>query len=652
MEKQDIEQIVASVRSFIKQVAITRKPMRDIALSKKRNYINGIDETYMDSIRMNERIRIHAELGTFPEHLFRDRSPRATPDEMKYLADNYKQSTLPVYLDFLSTVMRIYHDANYSLTYYDDPNDPNSFQRYVETQIPEFNSLETFMKSYLTHLKLTDAMGVVAVKPREIEIMESETGEYYVDDSKLTEPIPVFYPSERVLKYDSDDYLLVMSDEKSIVQTSSGNKERTGVVMELYDKQYIWRIEQTGKKDEYKFNIGIYFEHGLNKIPAIRMRGVPSLRNNELVWVSPFMYAVDLLDLVAINSAYLQVIINNCVFPYRVMYGDDCEYEYTDTNGQKSVCDMGYVFDSSLESRMICPQCAGTGLKSRINPFGVMLIRTGNSVNKGDREISQMPMSYVEPSIATPQFLMSKVNDDENKARRILHLNTSTTSVAGTDIMNPAANTATGMMTDLKALYAFVKPISDQLFEIWEHIMTWIGEMRYGDKFKKPILTYPTTFDFYTETDYMNNISMAVKSGMPPFVIQTILFKYLQSIFYNEKITANVFNLIYKTDRLITMTSNDVALNLGRGTVERYEAVLHDSALTFVQQLITEQPEFFDVTPFDEQQRQLIDIAKERATEIENEQQRMQSKGGMTDMQLVDTANAQQPMIPNTNMIA
>jgi len=276
----------------------------------------------------------------------------------------------------------------------------------------------------------------------------------------------------------------------------------------------------------------------------------------------------------------------------------------------------GYVNDSAMESKLICPGCKGSGLKSRISPFGVMLIKTPSMVSQGDAPLNQAPMEFVSPSMSTPEFLMKKIASDEMRARNILHLNTSSSNVQGGDSqVNPGAETATGQVMDLKALYAFIKPISDQIFSIWEFLIDAIGFQRYGEKYQKPLLTYPNTFDFYTEADYMNNIATAVKSGMPPFVVRTILYNYLKSLFYNEKQTANVFDLIYNSDRIITMSQQDASLALSKGLVERWEMILHESALTFVSELVEGNADFFE-QDFDAQKLALIEKAKAKADEI------------------------------------
>lgn len=623
----------------IKQIVDTSKgeSIKIAGIKTERKGSVNYSTNYLYKVELMERIKHHAELNNFPEKIFLAKAPRQTQEEFYYIKENYKQVTLPVYLDFQSTISRIFHDTNYSITYAPQETIEGelSFQEYVETELPYYGSLESYIKFMIPHLKLTDANGIIAVKPYEINRFETEEGEIMVDDSTLFEPIPVYYSTAQIVAEEEDEFYLVECKEKSPVEYYN-RIQNVGRTFEFYDKENIYKIYQVGKLSDNEFVIELYFNHGEGVVPCTKLKGVPSLVHGELVWISPFSYAVDLLDLVAMNSSYLQIVINNCVFPFRVMYGDICEFEYVDRNGERSICSNGLVYDSATEKHITCSSCSGSGLRSRVSPLGVMLLKPKTNTSEGDSGLAQNPIQYVEPTMNTPEFLMKKIDSDETKARKILHLHTSSSNVTGGETL------ATDMMLDLKALYAFIKPISDQIFSIWEFVANRIGYQRYNDAFVPPVFTYPISFDFNTEKDYTAQISEAIKAGLPPFVMQTILWKYLQAVYYNEKTTSQIFNLIYNTDRLLPFTNDDIALKQSKGLVQKWEVILHDSSLTFVDELISENEDFFSM-PFEEQKQMLIDKAKAIVNSIDN-------KTAIGTMNVVDsimtasTAKAQQTM--------
>lgn len=598
--------IAAAKRSDVKEVTLASLTS-DGTRAKKRTAYTA---TYAMKVDMMQRIKTHAELNVFPENLFTAKAPRQTREELDYIRANYKQVTLPVYMDYLSTISRIFHDTNYAIEY---NNSNNDFQSYVENSLPIYGSLENFVKFVLPHLKSTDANGIIAVEPYSVQYTTTDAGEKVIDDTQLFSPYPVYYSCEQIVAEDYGNYYLVETNERSFVQYHN-REQQVGKIYKWFDAENIYTITQVGKYTDYEFVVELFVAHNSGYVPCVKLMGVPMVQDNSVVYVSPFNYAVDLLDLVAVNSSYLQIVINNCVFPFRVMYGDICEFEYTDRNNERAYCNSGFVYDSVRQTQITCPACSGSGLKSRVSPLGVMLLKPRTTTSEGDSGLSQAPMQYIEPTMATPTFLLQKIDSDENKARKILHLHTSSSSVTGGETL------ATDMMLDLKALYAFLKPISDQIFTIWEFLANAIGVQRYGSAFEKPAYNYPINFDFNTEKDYTLQVGEAVKAGMPSFVLQTILFKYLQSIYYNENTSAAVLNLIYTADRLLPFTNDEVALKQGRGVVEQWEVVLHDSAITFVNNLLDSNPDFLqqDIAT---QKQQLIDAAKQKANEIAGIQQ-------------------------------
>lgn len=548
-----------------------------------------------------ERIAVHAEIGKFPEKLFAQRSPNQEQKEWEYVKANYKQVTLPVFVDYMSTITRPFHDANWSIDYQEDEEKFKKelgFQNYVEEGIKTYGSVENFVKFILSQRKAVDAEGIIAVKPHSILTTVDEQGDVIIDPNRLAEPIPVYYASKKIVAWKLDEYAMVMLDEKSNVDFG-GIQKRIGYVFEFYDKNKIWRIEQSGKFIDYTFTIAVYFEHEWNKVPCFKLMGIPQVIEDSIIWQSPFLYATDLLDLVALNSSNKQMSIATCVYPYRVMIGDVCEWKDRDGNQ----CSGGKIIDKDNIEKT-CEGCRGSGLQSRISPLGTMLLKPKTRLEDGDSTFTQAPLSYVSPQVTTLEFLENTIDRDLEKARKILHLQTSNSVIKGTENL-----TATGMAIDVKALYAFVKTITDQTFHLWESIYEAIGYMRYAENFKMPKFTYPTTFDFVTEEDIIAQLKAAVDGGLPPFVIHSIVYRYLQTLYFHDQRTVSIFTLIVKTDRLLTLSNEEVALKLARGTAHPWEDILHVSAINLVNELIDENPKFLD-QEISVQKEQLITKAK------------------------------------------
>jgi hypothetical protein len=579
------EQILQQLHELVEQVERTSQSWHGRKVSGRDREAAELPEYYPGyraRVQLRDRIRTHAELDHFPEHLFRKRAPRQTEEELDYLRGNYKQTTLPVYLDLLSTVGRIYHDANWSLTVRDRVDVPvgAGLVDYLET-FPSYGSYEQFFKAFLPHLVLVDANGLIGYAPRQVPTVEVDNGDgttSRVISGDLLEPVPTFHRCDQIVAEKPDDYYLVELDQPAEVRYYN-TKRACGRSFLYYDREVIARAVQVGDYTAHEYAYEIVYRHDWGRVPARKAGGIPQLRGGVVSYLSPFSYAVDVLDVALLNEQYLNAIVSACVYPHRVMYGDPCEFEYRE-NGSQSVCDGGKVYDTGLQTWKACPSCNGTGLRSRLSPLGVLLVKPPSNTSQGDAALPGEPLKFVAPDTEAPRFILEKIARDEQKARRILHLHTSAdTAPGGTDPL------ATGMLLDNKALAAFVKPISDNLFAHVEFGANAMGYLRYGENAPTVSVVYPVTFDFNTEADYLGQLAAATKAGLPPFLVQTVLYRYLQSLYYNDAETSAVFETIVQADRLLPFTPTDVAMLQARDLATKWEVTLHDSALTLVEEL-------------------------------------------------------------------
>jgi hypothetical protein len=562
---------------------------------------------YKEAVSMLDAIRVHAEYGITPDVLLEKRSPNETNSELQYRKNNYRQTTLQVFKDFESTVQRAFHDTNWTLTYNEDSEafKDDSFQKYVEQELPIYGSLENFVKFVLPTIKLKDANGVIAIKPVNLEYKLNSNNEPVLDGDALVTPTVFYYDTKRVLAYEKDKYALVETYEKSKVEYG-GKLQNIGRVFEFYDNENIWIIKQSGKYIDYTFEYYLYFNHDTGVLPVHDLMGVPYYRSGKILWKSPFLFAVPNLDTCLLDESNITAVKASSVYPYKVMIGNICEFE--DRSGNR--CIDGIIVNEDGK-QYTCPSCNGSGLKNRMSPLGVMLLKPKTALSDSELQYNGDPLKYVSPSIETIEFLRREVKEHEQRARRILHLQTADSGVN----FDKSNETATGSDNNLKSLYAFLKPISDQIFTLYEWSLNTIGVMRYGKSYSGVNLIYPQSFDFKTSEDYLNEINEAVKVGLPPIVVHTLIYNFLKATFYAEGKVSKAFDLIVEIDRLLPFTNEEIALKLSRNTIEKWEEILHSSAYTFIAELEKEDENFWRLD-FEVQKQRLIEKAKSRADEM------------------------------------
>ncbi len=579
-------------------------------------------ENYREMVMQYKHIEYHADGEIFPEDLFAKRSPNISPDEENYVRENYKNNTQTAYLDFVNQFSRIFHDSNWDM---DFGKEKNPFKDYLTYGIMEFGSLLNYMKSVACSLKILDPNGVIAVKPMKFDLVFNEEGEQVVNEdgtakleNKELEPQPVYYRIEQIVGQEFGNYYLILTDEKSLVKF--GNKEiKAGLVYEFYDKDSIWKISQFGKPEDFTFDIKLYLNHGWGYIPVFKFKGVAKVKNGSIFYVSPFYFATHCLDACLLNGANLQTSTDNCAYPYRIMMGDECEFEKAGQDGQIDHCVEGEIFDSVSGKNISCPSCNGTGLKSRLSPLGVMLLKSNGSTTPGDNITASNAMAFVAPDPAILIFLREQIATDYEKAREVLHLRSKQATTTGP---NPKATdpTATADVLDQKAQDSFTKPQSDQMFEMIDNIAEAMEWQRYGRE-KTFTLTPPKTFDFMSQQDYLNDISNKKAAGLPPAIINASIQQFIDGTYSSESDKGKALNLIVMTDRIISLNSDDIALLLSKNLIAPWEEILHESADYFIQNLMvehiptSEKPTFFDLS-IEDQKTALMDAAKTKAAEL------------------------------------
>lgn len=605
----DSQEIFALIQDIIET---SRAYEKSGEVAHKDGYLPEYWNGYNESIQCMDKIKVHSEKGYFPEGLFENRSPNQTEEELCWIRDNYKQITLDVFNDYINTRGRAWHKSNWSISYHEDEdrfvNVP--FSDFVERGIKTFGSVERYFQEVVPVLKAKDPEGVIVIKPHSVPLVEGEEG-MRMSDTELTEPQPKYYSSEQIVAQ-SEDYYVIETGEKSIVEYGN-NRKRIGRVFEVYDRNAIWIVTQVGKKVENRFELELFFKHDIGTIPVHKLLGIPKMIGCDVRWESPFLHAVDNLDLVLLDSSHLQMSKAKSTYPVRIMAANECDYSEGGYSCQAG--SIGYYHEGA-EGRKTCPSCNGSGLRHRLSPLGEIMF---NPKEFDEGNSNRKLLEYVAPDVSTLEFLQDQIEKNEDRARRILHLTTTRDRASGNE------RSATEMSLENKALIAFIKNIADQEFQLFAWALEVIGEMRYGSLFAGFTLHRPTNFDFVTEEDYLSQISMAKEAGVPPLAIRFILTKYVKSIFGNSN-TNDVIDLIIHSDRLLELGNEEIAMKRISGLVAPWEDVLHCSGISLINQLIIEVEGFLDLG-FVEQRELLERRARQVADELsgDNEIERIAS---------------------------
>ena len=577
------------VRTIFDEALAKAKPFIDQGeVKEKKGKLPEFYPGYENAVRTAEEIKVHIVPGTVGEHLIRDRSPNQTEAEFVYVSKNAKQVTLPVYQDFDNTVSRVVTPGNWDLLYPKENPAADDLRDYLSEGIDEYDSVQNFFSYLLLKLKSVDPMGLLVVTPGELPTITQADGTEVVDGTMPLRPQIAYIESEYVWGYKADRWYLYQTEERSLVEY--GNRQvRKGMVLTLVDDTRYWRIEQVGKLTDYEFEITPGIEHGVGYPPADHLKGFPAFKDGKIVWQSVFLPAKDVLDLAYLDAQNLMVIKNACVYPHKVMVGDECDY-VDGSVGCHGLGKLTYFDERGPEfTRVVdCPQCKGTGSRSRMSPTGVLLVRPKSSTDGGEGKASEA-IYFVEPSTQNTQFLSDEVKKNMDVARAIMHLESETAQAGGTQ---PETATNAGLRN--RATAAFIKPIADQMFDTIEFLVDAIARMRYLGQEAIYELVRPTVMDMRTEEDLVEEIKVARASELPPAYIESLVWQLYTLHFGNRPEALKAFEVITQADRLNSMNPTQVQSEVTAKRAEAWEVVLHYSALSLWENLLRQDPAIND----------------------------------------------------------
>lgn len=544
---------------------------------------------YNESIRERDGLEIHIVHGASPEHLLKIRAPNAKKEEWEYMTSTFRQVTLSTFSDYENTLLRAMNDNNFSMVVgtgsEEDKERAEEFRTYINTGIPEFGSVLSYVRSITTRTKALDAMGLVVILPGSMPVIDLPDGQKVIDPDTQLEPAPQYIEVDRVWGFEYDKWYLYLTYENSWVQRGK-DRTKTGLVFNLVDDTWVWKIMQTGQAGDFQFEIVPWWEHGVGgeipTPPCTHLMGTPISKKGFTRWQSHYLPAKEHLDQALWDTSYLNASKAKLMFPKEIMLDTPCAYLDPITNamcGGRGILEW-YVGEGEekVMKQSTCPACRGTGGVPNGGPMGTILIRSDNT-NVG-APVPNVSEAYtiVSPPVESSQFLRDEIDYNITKGREILHLHSEKPIVGGEQA------TATQVGVDVRASQAFIKPIADQTFFIIEFIMDCIGWERYGASYPGVTITRPSSYDIRTEQDLRDEYEFAVK-WMPPSVAGDALWSYIKFTKGHEPDALVMYNTIKAADDVFANTPSAIAAMQASQLLQPWQVFLHQTALNIYESL-------------------------------------------------------------------
>jgi len=539
-----------------------------LLLSEAVEKVKRNKPVYSEWVRMADRAAIHAHIDTFPESLFTTKAPREDEAQWEYRRTNYRSNTRVHWNRAVNSTLRIYNKQNWSIKF--NPDKPQfeseSARAYFTEDYPRFGSITNWFQSVFHTEKFVDPNGVVLVCP-----------EYIPEEDELVRPVAKIYPSDKVY-HCSEDLVMVLTDYKSTVQYN-GKPVKEGLVFYLATDEWIYKIEQVGKKIDYKFEIEEYFQHGVGEVPAFQLKGYPI----KYGYKSYFYDALDALDEALYDYSTLQLGKVDRVFPIKVEVVDKCN---------ASGCEGGRVFagvkkdkdGNDIKSYVSCDSCGGTGYTGKSGPLVVNTITTDRYETDG--QTPPFPnVAFVSPDVDPLRFLKEDIDSNLSNAFTSLNIPVTIDKVDGTE-------TATGRLIDREEFYSFLVHLAKENFGQLDLLMWWVGLMRYGNDYQGHVIHEPNEFTIRSSAELTDELKTAKEAGLPDMVIGELSRQYIQTRLTTDSDADRLNEVIEHIDSLRHQSTEQITQAVAAGAVERWRWKLHLNIYAWILQKIDEDADY------------------------------------------------------------
>ena len=168
-------------------------------------------ELYKEAVEHAEEVEVHA-CGDFPVKLIGFNFPNESNEEKIYRQKSFQPITKPYWAKAISSTNRIWSEQNFKIDWKEDKT-----KEYFMKKYPLYGSVIDFFREIVTRQKIDDPNAVLVIDFK-LPVKQMAEGEIIIDTSKEIETFGTIYESEDVLCYETNDFALFVSEEKSDVQ--------------------------------------------------------------------------------------------------------------------------------------------------------------------------------------------------------------------------------------------------------------------------------------------------------------------------------------------------------------------------------------------------------------------------------------------------
>jgi hypothetical protein len=530
-------------------------------------------DIYEESVKCCEEMAVHI-YGDKPDAILSRVRPRE-PDEVKaYRLENYEPTTKATASKALSIVSKIFNPWLSEIKWKEQNVNGKKLEDYALQNYPEFNSIIKFMAEAGLKRMISDANGVIGIRP----LVAPE------NQLQQTEPIICLYGSKSIWWRDNESVI--------IFQRAEETKEGVVNYFTYYDKvQVIDFSAQVISADTITTTEIFVYPHGFNELPIWTLQGESQTTDEGLTYyVSFFDPAKPFWNKAIIHESDLDAAYISHLFPQKVELVSECDFVF-----ENQRCEMGKITNQDGKVKT-CPGCQGTGFKRSVGPYGVHQVSSDKLT--GLSTAGYNPVSYVTVDTKPTEMLEARVEKMHIKGLEALNM----------DVVDKVGENQSGIakVIDRGELYDFLYKIASvvyathltNIFYFFNRYMNGIVDSNPTRNLESnlPEINTPTKFDISSTAEMTLDYKTAKDADVNPEYLRQKQIAIVSKEFANQPDLKKRIIATIELDPLPGVTVEEADSLLATQVVSKRDLILHFQMGKFITQAALKDGDFFNRT--------------------------------------------------------
>lgn len=526
-------------------------------------------------------LRMHVD-GIYDDRVMNYARPNEEDMYKEYRKNVFSAPTKDYSHKVINNLSKMRMADDWGIEFKDETTLQQLYLDYCTKSFPNDDSIENYFFGVAFKQKAKDPNTIVVCQPRFKPTLSTD---YY-------QPVFYLYCTDQVIYCIDNEFYVLLEEEKS--QVLVGNKKvNEGLIIKFIDKNNIVVIQQTGKKNDFLFEVvkEKTFEHNLGWATAFKIGGTFLKQNtNERVYESFLSPCLTSWNEACRRESDHQVnnVLNVHPDSWEVA-DDDCPTckatgEVESTRGGAKI----YV---------TCPSCKGHKFTSQRSPFNVKYIRPQAKTGTKAGDVVNIPIppkGIIARDVEAMKFTKQEVVDKIYQGLGAINMEFFFSIPANQSGVAKAMDRQEVNFTyyqvecdvidnDLKPMYFFV---SLWMFGFSQSIDT-INEMQ-------PRINKAKKFDFINSLVLVERMTTAKTADLSPEIRYSLELDYIKEEFGEESELYKFKKATIKLNPLPYKTAEEKMIDWQAGVITQDAYILSENIHSFITRAEEKDEEFFE----------------------------------------------------------